>query len=348
MKLYLPVSVMAFTALFNSGSLANTYAVRPGDTLSTIAQKELDAPSTVYGPQGRIAALVKLNPQIHDPNRIFPGDVIQLSEDLPRAPAAENKPIITPTVTPTVTPAVAAPTPPALAPPPLAPPPAVVAEAKPAELPHDLHLGVHVSQVYSSMNAIDYATDAHATLVSDLMTEVGVNVQQVFDERHEVGLAVSWLRNSYAAPKTGETLASAPTTKSIEGSYRYALAPQWHLDFAAGIEQSLFVRAESIGHYVFDVPQIPFARFGAEYLFLRQARREAGVRAFATGLGHASTSGQEISTGHAFSAEAFLRQTRGDFYLHEGLFFSQTLQNSNLVEEKLTSFGLGIGLEYGF
>ena len=46
--------------------MAATYTVRPGDTLSEIAER--------FGVS--LDALIAANPQITDPDRIFPGQVI--------------------------------------------------------------------------------------------------------------------------------------------------------------------------------------------------------------------------------------------------------------------------------
>ena len=48
--------------------MAATYTVRPGDTLSGIAER--------FGVS--LDALIAANPQISDPDRIFPGQVINI------------------------------------------------------------------------------------------------------------------------------------------------------------------------------------------------------------------------------------------------------------------------------
>lgn len=50
---------------------ANTVTVQPGDTLSGIAKKK-------YGDPNRWPDIAKNNPQIKDPNLIYPGDKIKL------------------------------------------------------------------------------------------------------------------------------------------------------------------------------------------------------------------------------------------------------------------------------
>lgn len=57
---------------------ASFYVVRPGDTLSSIAQKNIGNP--VYAANGSLDKLVSLNPKIRNPNLIRVGDVINLSE----------------------------------------------------------------------------------------------------------------------------------------------------------------------------------------------------------------------------------------------------------------------------
>jgi LysM repeat protein len=57
--------------------MANIYKISPGDTLSRIAARQ----------KTDVANLLKLNPKIKDPNRIYAGDVLNLPE-APAAPAA--------------------------------------------------------------------------------------------------------------------------------------------------------------------------------------------------------------------------------------------------------------------
>jgi len=51
-----------------------------GDTLSTILQSIDQKP--IYGPQGSLSRLLKMNPQIQDPNFIYPGQNINLGGDV--------------------------------------------------------------------------------------------------------------------------------------------------------------------------------------------------------------------------------------------------------------------------
>lgn len=71
MEKCLRLLVVLATIFFASISLAGTYTVEFGDTLSGIAEKRCE----------KLASLKKLNPQIKNFNRIWPGQVINMPTD---------------------------------------------------------------------------------------------------------------------------------------------------------------------------------------------------------------------------------------------------------------------------
>lgn len=66
-----PRIILIFALTVSASSFAYTYVVKPGDTLSKIVQERL--PGRVYGREGNLARVLRLNSEIRDPNAIFPG-----------------------------------------------------------------------------------------------------------------------------------------------------------------------------------------------------------------------------------------------------------------------------------
>jgi|GEM_PF-7066571 len=66
-------------------AFADLYRIRRKETLSQIVHRFL--PGRVYGKKGNLKKILALNPQIRDPDRIFPGQTVELGIPLPAPPA---------------------------------------------------------------------------------------------------------------------------------------------------------------------------------------------------------------------------------------------------------------------
>lgn len=72
--------LLVFTV--NSAFAFRTYTVQVGETLSSIVESQTSPPPPLYGEGGRLEKVLKLNPNILDPNDIRVGDVIILSGNI--------------------------------------------------------------------------------------------------------------------------------------------------------------------------------------------------------------------------------------------------------------------------
>lgn len=77
-KFFLNLFILAFSC--NAYAL-KTYTVSIGDTLSSIVESQTQPPPPLYGVGGRLERVLKLNPNIANPNDIRIGDVIILDAD---------------------------------------------------------------------------------------------------------------------------------------------------------------------------------------------------------------------------------------------------------------------------
>ncbi|MBL6991179.1 MAG: LysM peptidoglycan-binding domain-containing protein [Bacteriovoracaceae bacterium] len=87
------VYVLLASILYSSLSLGGlTYTVKPGDTLSEISQDHL--PGKIYGPNGSLARLLDLNPQIKNPNLIYPNDQILINNNVELANSVQEDKVL--------------------------------------------------------------------------------------------------------------------------------------------------------------------------------------------------------------------------------------------------------------
>lgn len=84
-KTYLNIALFSAT-LFAHASI---HRVRPNDTFSHIALKYFGPP--VYTKEGAILKLQSLNPQVKNLNKIYPGQLLQVSADPTEAPTPETE-----------------------------------------------------------------------------------------------------------------------------------------------------------------------------------------------------------------------------------------------------------------
>jgi LysM repeat protein len=105
MKFRIPLpNFKLMIAVASISATAWAYVVKEGDTLSTIAYKNIS--KKVYGDSGSLKKIIALNPQIKNPNFITPGEEISIgetqvpvlakSEDLNRSIAGEAEPVVAP------------------------------------------------------------------------------------------------------------------------------------------------------------------------------------------------------------------------------------------------------------
>ena len=80
MKYRLPRILPFSLFLCFSAQATSYYQVRRGDSLSAIAMRSFEG--KIYGPNGSLEKILKLNPSIKNPNLIYPNQVIQIKEAL--------------------------------------------------------------------------------------------------------------------------------------------------------------------------------------------------------------------------------------------------------------------------
>lgn len=84
MKMILILSLLAMTA--GNAFAQGTHIVREGDVLSKIVLNKYPNPTfRVYGQEGKLKEILKLNPELRDPHQIYPNQVIILE---PAGPAS--------------------------------------------------------------------------------------------------------------------------------------------------------------------------------------------------------------------------------------------------------------------
>lgn len=339
-------SVLSAT-VFTASAFAYTYVVKEGDVLSEIADRTIAG--KIYGKEGGIEILKDLNPQIENPDLIYPGDKINLyDEDAalsesrpapegPRAPAGDV-PVAEPTATqiaPTVSQTEA----------PLceAPKNSRLEIAPVFRRGASLALTPHFS--FLSLESQDVATQAHSTVAS----------------KYDVGLTVGYIQNwsetfrSNLYLKVGTIEFEKPTNSKrtlVDGShlmtdlgfgmsqdFNEKLNLQLHFNYG----KELFVRAATTQSDTVDTINLPSIGTLISYDLVHLDPFTLGVSGVFNLKFPGLSEEFSVKSGNEYGASIYLKQfasSLDDSKFRTELSFIQRRQDTSIARQSETSISL--------
>lgn len=324
------LSIFVFIALFAYKANSETYIVQPGDTISKIAAAQLNKPINIYGPAGRISLILSFNPDLTNPDLIYPGQIIELTasenplpKDIERHLSSELALEIPPQES-------------------------QIPVGAPKISDKDLQFEFEISQFFSRLDATDRQTNGKATLISDALTLIHFHFNHALDLKNSIRTSVALRENKYQAPSTTQTLDSPPVTKKIQLMYMHQAHQRLNINASFGVEQRLFLRAVTATHYVLDIPSVPSSRLGLDYQYFQTEKKSAGVRLYHSWLHASPATGQSIQSGKEQEASLYCQQLKNNLRFEQRAFLIQSEQDSNIVSQKETLLGVSLGLSYSF
>lgn len=363
------LGLVFFMTTLSSAQTYEQYQVQSGDTLGSIAQSRVNISNPVYGRDGKLETLLKMNPHIgSNVDVIYPGQIINLAQGYyvnppyeDRRPSTAQTLSLTPALTPA--PEVVAPAPAPAAPVAVPPAPVVAAHAPtpapaPAPVPpaalaaveedQPLLLNLKVGLVYARIDAQDRSNQSKAVFVSDLLPEIHLGLSQELAPSWTLNTRASVRFNKYLAPSSTVTLEQPGQTTSFHLGVQKDFGKKFRAELQGGMRQSLFARATSNTTYVLDRAPVSFVGLRFDANLWQGPRFEASLYGNVQALGSSKTTGHNVDAGSSYEFGAHLRRQRRSLFFDQTLFYSNTLQNSNLVKQNSQDLGLilGIGYEY--
>lgn len=341
----LPTLIM----LFSSASYAAeplVYVVRTGDTLSTIAQKQIGSPIFRKG-DGSLFKLLKMNPTVKDADLIFPGQrlVIRSSEaqnlaseetkyqnsfaTSPRQVASsETEPDKNPPESAQKACEVPAEKSKAL-------------ESKEPEIPHQLFLDA--SMGITTLTSTDGSSTTGATLYSAQDLGIQAGWQQQWTDSFSTKMSARF-RSIDFQPPTSSTKSVSDSKKLTTGLSLEAeteFTPKFSLVFGTSYNQELFLRGLTSSSVTVDSVAIPKFTLGAEYQIYQVGKTSVGVNAAFDYLLGTSTDGYTVRSGMAYQGGFYLKRLYGmDKSVELNVTYRDRAQNTSLVNfHENTVFG---------
>jgi hypothetical protein len=333
MKNHFLSTSIKFFAIVGVSTTTWAYVVKKGDTVSKIAYQNIS--KKIYGNDGAINKILKLNPQIKNPNFIKPGEVINFDEKVPlelSKVSLERQP----------------------------------GEDPVSSSPNDIEKHVeeladdtaHVFKpdgllvlnpfyAIKNLSTIDKTTGSESTIASKYNVGLSAYYVQEWskDFQTAVNLKLSTIGFEEPASSTRALQDKSKFLSSLglETNHNFGLNTQLKLGVSYGKE--LFIRASSTQSVAVDAIDIPSISSKISYDIKKLSPFTLGISASYSAKFPAKTDFYDVKFGHEYGASIYLNQLTGKSRLstiQTELGFSQRAQNTSVTTQNETSLMLGV------
>ena len=285
-----------------------------GQVLSVIAQKYIGSP--VYTKSGSLAKLLELNPQIKNPNLIFPGQKIYLSRTTTQT---HRRQVASQTQTQTQ----------------------VLPATKASSSPPTIHRNVthsvfyNIGSAFTTLAAHESSTNENADLYTNHDFNFGVGWDVNWSSSFSSFAAFS-MRNLDFEPSTNPAKSLTNTNQSLFGmsvGAQTQFTRKFSLQYAASLEQELFLHGIDTSTIGVDAVTIPQVGVKARWECMRRGVTSDGFIAQADYLFSGSTDTYTVDPGTYFMGGIYVRHmTRSRRELNLDFGYFQRNQNTSILQ----------------
>ena len=329
-------------------TLAASYVVKRGDTLSGIAHRNFSG--KVYGKYGSLNKLLGLNPNLTDPDLIYPGQMLNLSKDeliLGHTDAQKAK------IEDSMEPKKSGPQNGALSSDEKS---RTFAQVEDNRQTASIAGGDEYSSFQitaglgqSRLDSTDSSTNAKSVLGSTFSPQIDAKWTQNWASGLRTFLGAGIKKESFQTTSSTHTLSGEnPVLTNFELGAGLWNTPSFNLDLSLGLESFSFVRATSSTQLTFDRVSTPV--FGAElsYKFLQSRVFSLSALAAAKYLMGSSQSSYDVKSGYGYDLGLILEHAGANrktpFF--GGLIFSSLNQNTSISTQNYKSAALVFGFRF--
>ena len=304
---------------------AAKYIVQPGDTLSTAVAEPLNE-ERIWGKHGVLLKLLKLNPQIKDPDRIRPGDEIELGpftqkykagSEIPRAPAS-------------------------------------TAEANTTAAPEVQKTSESFSEV--SLKVSQSYLGIRGKETNGTQGVLGASGAFAYEIAWSPHISpVFWIDFSHRSQKisfdqaTTRTLASKDQAVSRDFlGLNYKFSNPFRIELQVGQNDEAFYRAADATTIKVEKVSITYSQIGIRYDFIQTANMTYAVRGAYRVFLPFHTDYFESTQGSGFFGAFAVEQKLGSFTLLGDVFYSQDQFPVKTISFSAAELGLSLGLKFRF
>lgn len=327
--------IRAHVALALSGLLvtpvyARTYTVKAGDTLSGITHREVGGP--VWGPGGTLSKVKSLNPQIKNPDRIYPNDVVVLSEEETPAASAEV-PASEPVEQEQAATDASAPT--------------TAADAG-AEATPQAGSARHRLRLLGVMSNTGVKAEAKGlfktNLDSDINTGGELSYAYFLSDATVAGFTVGILQSQFGSSKDGRFKGIIKNLKGFSLDVDHRLSDSFRLGGFLGVQQFYFVTENNATSLTLEPVFVDNVGVVFAYDAIRSAAFDAGLDVRGTYASPAKGSAFDVKTGYTYGGSIFaLLRLNETFGILGNLFYERRIQDTSGTSQRNVDQGIKLG-----
>jgi hypothetical protein len=325
MKTHLRSFCIKFLAVVSFSTTAWAYVVKNGDTLSGITYENISA--KVYGKDGSLNKLLALNPHIKNPDRIFPGQVISLSEvdKLAEVPTMERN---------------------------IATNDSEIAPEASTLFKRGALVALTPFYNITNISATDNTTGSESIVASKYYVGVNASYIQEWNKDFQTAINLKLASIAFEEPTSStKTLQDASKFLSTIGlETNHNAAEKVHLKLGLSYGKELFIRAASTQSTAVDAVNIPSISSKISYIIKDLSPLTLGVSASYSAKMPTKVDTYKVKFGHEYGASLYLKQLTGysqNSNIQTELGYTQRKQNTSFSSQTETSIMLGVRFFFG-
>ncbi len=335
LALILMFSIVYSPLALAAGSSSCIYTTKKGDTLSEIAQTHIGSP--VYPRNsGSLSRLLAMNPKIKNPTLIEADIKIVLANQscAQVSDGVSNRDVAS-----------------EVSPPPSMPTPAPVFNF-PTNLNSFKRFGiveVNALAFYSLITGTETSNNSTAKLLSKLNKGIDVYWRQVWSESLR-----TFLNFKYTAMTMDEPLTRTLENKEFSANHfalgvQYFFTNSFKMGFSTQYGDEVFYHSPSLTTLKIDTIPIPQVEINATFKVIDLDPFKAGIGASYSQLFSGSNDQYSVKSGSSYRGNIYLEQVLSTHATIKGdCFYSNTKQNTSIVNQTRTDVGISLGLEWLF
>lgn len=328
-------------------AFAASYVVKQGDTLSTIAHRNFEG--RVYGKNGSLNKLISLNPNLTNPDQIYPGQMLNLSKDeliLGHADASKVK--IEDSMKQKSDPQNGALSPDEKS--------RTFAQfqdnrqtASEANADEYSSFQITAGLGQSRLDSTDSSTNAKSVLGSTFSPQIEAKWTQHWASGLRTFLGAGVKKESFQTTSSTHTLSGEnPVLTNFELGAAVWSTPSFNLDLSLGLESFSFFRATSSTQLTFDRVSTPVVGAEVSYKFLQSRVFSLSTVAAAKYLMGSSQSSYDVNSGYGYDLGLILEHAgearKNPFF--GGLVYSSINQNTSISTQNYKSAAVVFGFRF--
>ena len=308
------------------GAWAATYVVEIGDTLSKIALRKIGKP--IYSKFGSLKKLLSANPDIKNPDRIYPGQRVNLDID----PAQEDSSLHAEDQSVKIVEDTSE---------------ANVAES--ASQSSKDEIAFQVGSSFAKVVATDRETGANSKVFSNIVPEFIFSWTRRWSDTWQSFFRFRYLFDSFQQPSSRSLDKSKESIYDVSAGVRRYLNPKLSLGAAFTYGQEFFVRNQNVDVMSLDRVNIPRMTLGAQWEFLKTENISSGLAFNMSYLfGASASAGYSVDSGTAYMGSLYFKKALPfwNLSLLAEAYYQKRNQNSSLSKQSEDDLGANVGLSW--